>query len=195
MATKPKKASAKAVVDASVKYDKTMKAAKKDISKRIRKMDKKTTPRHPLMINGQSWDRRKVMDVLCQRIASCTKSIATILKEGHEGSTLPDYVTIKAWLAEDRELSTQYARAKEDQAEYMAEEMMEISDAIPLMHPITGAVDPGSVQHARLRAETRKWLMGKLKPKKYGDKLDLNHSGNIGIESLIAGAGDDTSSD
>jgi len=152
-------------------------------------------PKHPLMLNGQSWDRQKVMDILCERVASSSKSLVTLLKAGHDGYNLPSYVIISKWMADDPDLVNQYARAKEQQAEYMADEMMDIADEMPLTNPITGSLDSASVQHQRLRTDTRKWLMGKLKPKKYGDKVALDHSGNIGIEQLIAGAGDDASSD
>jgi hypothetical protein len=148
-------------------------------------------PKHPLMLDGKSWDKQKCIDILFNRIASSSKSMVTLLKEGHDGWPLPEYMTIRRWIDEDPALCEKYARVKEDQAEYMADEMMDIADEMPLTNPITGSLDSASVQHKRLRTETRKWLMGKLKPKKYGDKLDLNHTGNIGIESLIAGAGDE----
>ncbi len=35
------------------------------------------------------------------------------------------------------------------------------------------------VQRSRLRIDTRKWLAGKLKPKKYGDRINLDHAGEI----------------
>lgn len=146
--------------------------------------------KHPLMLDGKSWDKQKVMDILCERIASCSLSIVTILGEGHEGNNLPNYTAIKEWIAADEGFATQYARAKEDQAEYLSEELLDIVDADPSIMPMTGALDGASVQHARLRADTRKWLMSKLKPKKYGDKVALDHSGNIGLESIIAGAGE-----
>lgn len=159
---------------------------------------KKAAPKHPLMLDGKSWDRQKVMDILCERIASCSLSIVTILGEGHEGNNLPNYTAIKEWLAADEALATQYARAKEDQAEYMAEEMLDIADNASndymVKHNADGTeayiLNGDHVQRSRLRLDTRKWLMSKLKPKKYGDKVALDHSGNIGIEQLIAGAGD-----
>jgi len=150
---------------------------------------KPETPKHPLMLNGQSWDRQKVIDILFQRIASSSKSIVMLLKEGHEGWPLPEYMTIRRWIDEDDELCKQYARVKEDQAEFMAGEMMDIADEMPLTNPITGAIDGAAVQHQKLRTETRKWLMGKLKPKKYGDRINLDHAGSIGIEKLITEAG------
>lgn len=151
---------------------------------------RKAKPANPLMLDSKSWNKQAVMDILCERVASSSKSLVTLLREGHEGHKLPSYVIISKWMAADAELVNQYARAKEQQAEYMADEMMDIADEMPLINPITGAIDSAAVQHQRLRTETRKWLMGKLKPKKYGDKIDLNHSGNIGIELLVAEAGE-----
>ncbi len=45
--------------------------------------------------------------------------------------------------------------------------------------------DTEAIQRSRLRIETRKWLMGKLKPKKYGDKLELEHGGKIALVPSI----------
>ena len=61
-----------------------------------------------------------------------------------------------------------YARARTTQMEAMAEEILAISDD-----------DEAEKQRSKLRVDTRKWLMSKLAPKKYGDKLDLNHSGSV----------------
>jgi len=150
---------------------------------------KSVKPVHPLMLDSKSWNKQKVMDILCERVASSSKSLVTLLRDGHEGHKLPSYVIISKWMSVDEELVNQYARAKEQQAEYMADEMMDIADEMPLTNPMTGAIDSAAVQHQRLRTETRKWLMGKLKPKKYGDKIDVEHSGKIGIETLITEAG------
>jgi hypothetical protein len=45
-----------------------------------------------------------------------------------------------------------------------------------------------AVQRARLKVDTRKWLLSKLQPKKYGDKLDMNVAGKDGgpIQAAIA---------
>lgn len=105
---------------------------------------------------------------------------------------MPEAGTVCRWLTEYDEFSEQYTKAREAQAEMMADQIMDIADEMPLMNPITGAVDGASVNHKRLRIDARKWVAAKLLPKKYGDKLDLNHTGKIGIESLIASAGDDS---
>lgn len=141
------------------------------------------------MLNEQAWDRQRVMDIVCNAIAASSKSIATILAAGHEGHTLPEYATLARWLAEEDEegrnpLRDQYARAKEAQADFMAEELAELHEKawVPIIDEETGApfrdkdgrvlryVDKSSAAVVRLEAENKKWLMGKLRPKKYADK-------------------------
>ena len=43
-----------------------------------------------------------------------------------------------------------------------------------------------SVQRSKLRVDTRKWLMSKLAPKKYGEKVDLEHSGEVAIKRVVS---------
>lgn len=172
---------------------------KKQVKKTVAR---KAKPVHPLMLDSKSWNKQKVMDILCKKIASSTSSIITLLGEGYEGNSLPDYTTIKAWLSADESISTQYARAKEDQAEFMAEEMLDIADNgdndYMLKHGADGSeayiLNGEHVQRSKLRLEARKWLMSKLKPKKYGDRINLDHAGSIGIEKIIAEAGGDAES-
>ena len=66
------------------------------------------------------------------------------------------------------EFDKQYARAKQVQMESMAEEIMEIADS----------ASPESYNPRRLQVDTRKWLMSKLVPSRYGEKLE--HSGPDG---------------
>lgn len=146
-------------------------------------------PRHPLMLDGKSWDKQKVMEILCNRISGCSLSLFTILSQGHEGNTLPSVVAIMEWLQADPALANQYSRAKETQTEFLSEEMLQIADdgANDLMETENGpALNSEHIQRSKLRIETRKWLMGKLKPKKYGDKTVTEITGKDGgpIESL-----------
>lgn len=176
----------------------TKKPAKKvQPAKTVKAAPKKAAPRHPLMVNGQSWNREAVMSIVCSRIASSSMSIATILAVGYEGNTLPDYWTFKKWLAEDAELATQYARAKEDQADFLGEEMIQLHEKawVPILdgngQPIMvngkplRTVDKASAAAVRLEAENKKWLMGKLRPKKYGDVTKVEHSGSIGLSQVL----------
>jgi 23S rRNA pseudoU1915 N3-methylase RlmH len=86
-------------------------------------------------------------------------------------------------LKDDKEKEKLYARACESRAEVIADEIMEISDNVggDVMILADGrqVVDNAVVQRDRLRVDTRKWLLAKLHPKKYGDHLDVEHSGGI----------------
>ena len=73
----------------------------------------------------------------------------------------PHPTTIYRWFREHDKFCYNYARAKEDQADYFVEDIVQIAD-------LATAED---VQVARLRVDTRKWAASKYKPKKYGDKL------------------------
>jgi len=135
-----------------------------------------------------------VMEIVCAAIASSSNSIVTILKAGHKGNTLPGYTVFKEWLAADESLAAQYAKAKEDQADYMGEEMLDIADDgtndYMERHGKDGEnlgwqLNGEHVQRSRLRIEARKWLMGKLRPKKYGDRVEQVHSGSVSVRQAL----------
>ncbi len=87
--------------------------------------------------------------------------------------------------AGDDDLFQRYARAREIQADRMAEEILEIADDATNDFMERRGKDgrkkvefnSENVNRSRLRIDTRKWLAGKLKPKVYGDKqaVDVNH--------------------
>jgi hypothetical protein len=68
--------------------------------------------------------------------------------------------------------------------EVWSEEIIEIADdaASDKFTDANGneRVDNEHINRSRLRVDTRKWLMSKLAPKKYGDKVDLRHAGEGG---------------
>lgn len=80
--------------------------------------------------------------------------------------------TFLSWVDQDRELADRYARAREDLIEHIATETIDIADA-PVGSNDNGSTDSGAVQKQRLQVDTRKWLLARLAPKKYGDKLEL----------------------
>jgi hypothetical protein len=73
---------------------------------------------------------------------------------------------------QDKDLSEQYARARSDMIDKIADDILKIADE-ELIPTGEGKVDSAMVQKQRLRVDTRKWLLSKLAHKKYGDKLEL----------------------
>ncbi|AMO36424.1 hypothetical protein AC731_006530 [Thauera humireducens] len=181
-------------------------AARKRVAGTAARKAAAKAPANPFKINSKEWNREKVMDAVCNAIASSSKSITTILAAGHQGHPLPDYATVARWLNEKDEnganpICDQYARAKEAQAEFMAEELAELHNKawVPVLDPDTGmpivvdgrplmTVDKASAAIVRLEADNKKWLMGKLKPRRFGDKVTQEHVGEGGgpIKARIA---------
>jgi hypothetical protein len=94
-------------------------------------------------------------DVICQRLAE-GQSLRQICRD----ETMPARTSVWAWLRKDREFMNHYARAREDQAESLFDEAIDIARE----HE-----DPAK---ARVLIDTLKWAAGKLKPKKFGDKIE-----------------------
>ncbi len=98
-------------------------------------------------------------------------------------------VTFYEWIDKDELKAKQYARACEERAESLVDEMIDIADDSSndiieqdLGDGIVNQVTNHEViQRSKLRVDARKWLISKLAPKKYGDKIDIENSGNINI--------------
>lgn len=100
-------------------------------------------------------------------IAGSSKSLKRICEENPD---LPSASTIWQRIVDNKEFSDEYARAKEWQADYMADEIMSISDALADLED--AQLTHEKISAAKLRVDSRKWAASKLKPKKYGDKID-----------------------
>jgi hypothetical protein len=115
-------------------------------------------------------------DTICVRIAE-GESLRDICKD----EWMPDRVTIYRWLQAFPEFCNQYTRAREDQADTLADEIMAIADETPDLNPILdkhGALieiqlHSAYLQWQKQRIDARKWTAMKLKPKKYGDRQIL----------------------
>ncbi len=70
------------------------------------------------------------------------------------------------------DLATRYAHARSLYHDLLAKEIMDISDE-DIPKDAYGKTDNALVQQARLRVDSRKWLLSKLAPKKYGDRLTV----------------------
>ena len=98
---------------------------------------------------------------------------------------MPALSTVFRWLGEHKEFQEQYARAREARADAMAEEILEISDDDSddaITDPESGAtrLNTEFVARSRLKVDTRKWLMARMAPKVYGDKVSQEVSGPDG---------------
>lgn len=116
-------------------------------------------------------------DYICELVSSTGYGLLKLTKLYPE---LPDKITINRWRHRIPDFRTQYAQAKIEQADILAEECLEIADD-DTFDTITKYNKDGSeydacntewIARSRLRVDTRKWLASKLLPKQYGQKAD-----------------------
>jgi hypothetical protein len=98
---------------------------------------------------------KKIADEIYCRISE-GQSLRRICLDDH----MPNKTTVLRWLSENSEFRTQYARARENQAESLFDEALDI------------AREHEEPAKARVIVDTLKWAAGKLQPKKYGDKIE-----------------------
>ena len=141
---------------------------------------------------------QELADEICERISE-GESLRRICLSDH----MPSRITVYSWLLDDRYSAflTKYTRARDFQAETMFDEMNDIADdgSNDYMENVDdqGAVigyklNGEHIQRSRLRIDTRKWIASKLKPKKYGDKLELSGDKESPLQVVIQKYSDDT---
>lgn len=96
------------------------------------------------------------------------RSLSSILRQ--PGS--PSYAWAKQQLRHDHELRLKYDQAIEDRGDRLAEELVELADT-PIPEGLDGPSKSAWVQQMRLRIEARKWSASKLRPRAYGERLDV----------------------
>ncbi len=85
---------------------------------------------------------------------------------------MPSRASVNRWLNENAEFRDQYARAREEQAEFYADQIISIADEVE--------EESASVAKAKLQIDARKWKAAKLAPKKYGDKVEVDNVSSDG---------------
>jgi len=87
----------------------------------------------------------------------------------------PDRITVIRHMRNSDEFATKCARARDEQADLMDDRILEVAQKVE-----DGALEPkaGSVVISALQ-----WRASKLKPKKYGDKLQTEISGEVSFVS------------
>lgn len=118
---------------------------------------------------------QELFDRICERISE-GESLRAIC----EDADMPNKANVLRWVAADDALRDQYARAMETRADVHFEEMLAIADS-PMLGEIVTVKDDGKTEtrtedmlgHRRLQVDTRKWILARMNPRKYGEKLEL----------------------
>lgn len=128
----------------------------------------------------------ELFDEICNLIAYSDRGLVSICKE--KGLNANSFYE---WVAKDKELGDKYARARELQAEYLADQIIEIADdgtndymAITKGDESYNVEDREVTNRSKLRVDARKWKASKLAPKKYGDKVSTELSGSVEVKQI-----------
>lgn len=100
-------------------------------------------------------------------------AICTWIAEGNSLSSWArknkrDLSTIYKWLRQNESFAKNYARAREDAADSLVDRLMEIAET------------ESDSQKAKLKCDNIKWVAARMKPKNYGDRHHLEHTGANG---------------
>lgn len=120
------------------------------------------------------------VDRILEKVASGLTTVEAVRDEGINRTTF------YRWILKDPEVAEQYHLARILGADVMADEIKLIADNTELdlvVDPLTGEVYyvRQSVERAKVRIAARQWLMSKISPKRYGQRLELEHSGETGV--------------
>ena len=126
----------------------------------------------------------KLSDNICAKLSE-GQSLRTVCKS----DDMPCKATIFSWLRTNESFLDQYTRAKQESADALTDEMLDIADDSTNDYMMKQGEDGSEyealnaehIQRSRLRIETRKWLSSKLKPKKYGDKIQQEITAPEGV--------------
>lgn len=131
---------------------------------------------------GVSTFTQEIADRICERISD-GEDLRAICTD----ADMPGRSTVFRWLAANEDFAKQYALARELQGDALADDMLGVARK--------SAKTKTEVAARRLLLDTMKWRAAKLRPKVYGDKLELGGTGAggallIGISTDPKPAGD-----
>jgi hypothetical protein len=134
-------------------------------------------------------DKQKDVDLLCEVICISEKGLKRICEEIQlEDPGFPSVYSFLRMFANNPEWAQQYAHAKETQADVLADQIIDICDdtSNDYIENEDGStrLNAENIQRSRLRVDARKWIASKLKPKKYGDKLEQTISGEVTYKKI-----------
>ncbi len=152
----------------------------------------------------RQYDRAAVMQYVCSELKK-GRSLESICRE----DGMPHVGTILTWVDSDPQgVGQDYAHAREIGYRKLADEMIEIADKThewvtiqeldpdgkplfddkgePRLKKVLMPLSSDVVAHKRLQVDTRKWMLSKMLPKVYGDRITNEHTGADGGPIAIA---------
>jgi hypothetical protein len=128
----------------------------------------------------------EVFEQICIELETTYKGINTLCKESNSSGrafyNYKDGETTKQRLSNLEEYNARhqrYARAREKQLDFLEEQLREVAYDNRKDGQIVGNVNVGTnhIQRDRLKVDTLKFVLGKLRARKWGDKIDVTTDG------------------
>ena len=114
------------------------------------------------------YDSQKVWQYILDQIAN-GRTLTSIVAE----PDMPSYAWCTLQLRNDPQLKERYAEAVDSRVEFMAQQFLDLADS-PIPDGLDGTAQSAWVQQLKLKLWARTWIMSKLKPRTYGERLDVS---------------------
>lgn len=102
------------------------------------------------------------------------QGLVSFLKQRED---MPSYSTVMRWIRDNPEFAEMYTRACEDMADNDADKISDVAERV-----IRGEIEP---QAARVAIEAYKWSAGKRRPRKYGDKIEIDQTTRVAVTHTL----------
>lgn len=126
-------------------------------------------------------ERKRIQDRICEQLMMGLPMTKVLKEDG-----MPSRNTVVTWLRNDEEFKKAYEWAREVQLDFLADEVMEISDdgSGDIVHFPDGSkkFDSEHYNRSKLRVESRKWLLGVMRPDQFGQKVKQEVKADVKTE-------------
>jgi hypothetical protein len=109
---------------------------------------------------------------ICERIAE-GEPLTRICKDRQ----IPAYRTVLNWRVANEEFQQMYARARQDAADTLADEIRELAGRVE-----RGELEPNA---GRVAIDALKWIASKLKPREYGDRAQIDVAASVDVTTRV----------
>ena len=118
---------------------------------------------------------------ICERISE-GRSLRSVCRDA---DILVGPATVCGWVLDNDAFAEQYARASMLKAEARFDELIDIADRME-------NAEPAKVNSLRAKADVLKWVLSKMLPHKFSDKVAVEHQGEQMVRVLVEYADDKT---
>jgi len=125
----------------------------------------------------------RLVNVIIQRVANGESLRAICRDEG-----MPPRTSVRKRINQSSSLRAQFARACEERAELLCDDLLDISDSTQVGEVVTTGPKGVEVKqadmlgHRQLQVDTRKWLLSKLMPHRFGERVEHTGAGGGAIQ-------------